>query len=91
MLMHGRRICCVHECLINRSCTEKPYATAIPLLRSHAEFLVERYTHFISSNDGADADAFSAPWTRMMLKSVMTRAMKDISKVRTHIMSISAQ
>ncbi|VDB84644.1 unnamed protein product [Peniophora sp. CBMAI 1063] len=53
---------------------------SIPILRSHAQFLVDRHAHF-SPNGAADSvDAFSTPWTRMMLKSVMTRAMKDISK-----------
>lgn len=58
------------------------YDVAIPLLKSHAEFLVARHAHFSADGDAADsADAFSTPWTRMMLKSVMTRAVKDISKV----------
>ncbi|KZV73245.1 hypothetical protein PENSPDRAFT_627695 [Peniophora sp. CONT] len=54
---------------------------SIPLLKAHAEFLVARRAHFSADGDAADsADAFSTPWTRMMLKSVMTRAAKDISR-----------
>lgn len=57
---------------------------AVELLRSHIEFLVERYEQFASQGMQQDdlEGMFNAAWTRAAISSVVSKGAGHLSKVR---------
>ena len=58
---------------------------AIPVLKKHVEFLIDRYNHFVetgSKPDGLD-ELFSTEWTRMAISTVVEKGVGHLSQVRT--------
>jgi squamous cell carcinoma antigen recognized by T-cells 3 len=63
---------------------------AVPLLKAHAEFLIERHAQFGSSENNAEENedgAFSAAWTRSSLEELVTKASKHITEVSIYGLS----
>ena len=56
---------------------------AIPVLKKHVEFLIDRYNHFVetgSKPDGLD-ELFSTEWTRMAISTVVEKGIGHLSQV----------
>jgi hypothetical protein len=59
------------------------FDVAIPLLRQHIDFLIDRHSHF-SSSDGnpiLPENPFSIEWTREAIRAVVAQGVNHITQV----------